>query len=88
MSDDELIARWIEPDPFKRSAAEVMLKDSGVHVWAIIGHWYGVEENAAEVARDSEIPIEAVEVALAHYRRHPELIDDRLESHARAVSGA
>lgn len=74
----QLIARWIEPHPWKGSAAEARLKESGISVWAIIGQLWAEGRDALRVAEDYEIPLEAVEAALAYYDQHRAVIDDRL----------
>ena len=82
MTDDELIARYVEPNPHKSSLAESRLIQSGVAVWALIAYWKGVGGDVACVAHDFDVPGEAVEAALAYYRRHKSLIDARLEANA------
>ena len=74
----QLIARWIEPHPWKGSAAEARLKDSKISVWAIIGHLGGDDGDLQQAADDYDIPVEAVEAAVAYYRQHRAAIDARL----------
>ncbi len=74
----QLIARWIEPHPWKGSAAEARLKDSKIAVWAIIGQLGAEGRDVQRVAEDYLIPVEAVEAASAYYQRHRAVIDDRL----------
>ncbi len=74
----QLIARWIEPHPYKRSAAEARLKESKISVWAIIGQLRAEGRDVQRVAEDYLIPVEAVEAALAYYQQHQAVIDDRL----------
>ena len=76
----QLIARWIEPHPWKGSAAEARLKDSKISVWAIIGQLRAEGRDVPRVAEDYDIPVEAVEAALAYYREHRAVIDDRLRA--------
>ncbi len=76
----QLVARWIEPHPSKGSAAEARLKDSKIAVWAIIGQLRAEGRDVPRVAEDYEIPVEAVEAALAYYDRHRAVIDDRLST--------
>jgi uncharacterized protein (DUF433 family) len=80
--EDELIRRYIVPDADRPRPDAARLKDSGTHVWAIIGHWYAVGQQAEYVADDYGIPQEAVEAALAYYDRHRALIDARLRMNA------
>ncbi len=78
----QLIARWIEPHPWKGGAAEARLKDSKISVWAIIGQLGGEDGDVRRVADDYDVPAEAVEAALAYYREHRAVIDDRLAANA------
>jgi uncharacterized protein (DUF433 family) len=86
VSEQELIARWMEPHPHRAGAAEWRLKEYGPAVWALVGHWYGVERDAAQVAHDYQVPLEAINAALAYYRRNRAAIDTRLEENAAAFS--
>jgi uncharacterized protein (DUF433 family) len=76
----QLIASWIEPHPWKGSAAEARLKDSKIAVWAIIGQLRAEGRDVPRVAEDYGIPVEAVEAALAYYQDHRAVIDDRLRA--------
>jgi uncharacterized protein (DUF433 family) len=76
--DDDLIAKYIEPNPNRPGADEVRLAPYGQSVWAIIGDYRVVEGDVQEVAADYDLPVEAVEAALAYYRRHKDIIDNRL----------
>ncbi len=73
-----LIARYIDADPNGRGPAEARLVEYGTSVWALVAYWRACEGDAAAVAQDHHIPIEAVEAALAYYERHKSLIDARL----------
>jgi uncharacterized protein (DUF433 family) len=75
---DALIEKWLAPDPYRGGAAEVRLRKYGVHVWALIGHLQGVDGDLAQVAKDYDVPLEAVRAAVAYYGRHSAVIDDRL----------
>jgi hypothetical protein len=73
----------LEPDP--HGAAQVWLKQYEVSAWALVaaaGGQDGVVEETdalvAEIARAYEVPAEAVQAALAYYRRYPLQIDARL----------
>jgi uncharacterized protein (DUF433 family) len=78
MTDDELIARHIVPDPRCLGPGDVRLRDSGVHVWAIIGQLAASAWDAPTVAREYAIPLDEVEAARAYYRRNRDAIDSRL----------
>jgi uncharacterized protein (DUF433 family) len=75
---DELIERYIEPDPSKGSKAEARLRDSKVAVWALAGYLQDGESDLARAATDYHLPREAVEAAREYYRRHKGVIDDRV----------
>lgn len=79
MNEQELIDRHIELDPDDLGPGEARLRESGVHVWAIIGDYlYVSNRDVAEVARGYELPVEDVQAAVAFYRRHKCEIDARL----------
>jgi uncharacterized protein (DUF433 family) len=86
MTEEQLIQKWIDPESKQRGRANARMKESHIHVWALIGYWFGVEENADEVAWAYDIPREAVDAALAYYRQHKCLIDDRLEANAGTIT--
>jgi uncharacterized protein (DUF433 family) len=73
-----LIARWIESNPHRPGKANTRVREHGVSVWALIGHAQAIRGDSAQVARDYELPQEAVEAAFIFYRRHKAIIDDRL----------
>ena len=78
---DALIERHIALDPFKGQArSEAILKDYGVHVWAIIGHMRMMSEDVTTTAQSYEVSEEAVEAAVAWYQRYDREIDDRLRA--------
>jgi uncharacterized protein (DUF433 family) len=86
--EDELIAQEIEEDRWHPGPADVRLRRSGVHVWAIIGYYLGgAGRDKAVVARDYAISSEEVEAALAYYRRHQAVIDGRLAANQPALLG-
>lgn len=78
MTDDTLIARFIVPHPTKAGADQVVVVGHGVSVWALVGYIRGTNASVRQVAADYDLPIEAVEAAMAYYRRHKTLIDSRL----------
>jgi uncharacterized protein (DUF433 family) len=77
---DDLIARWIYLDDFYPEPSEARLNEYGINVWALIGHLRLVDGDPDRVARDYAIPLEAVQAALAFYRKHRRAIDARLEA--------
>lgn len=75
---EELIARWIEPNPHKPGFAEALVLPRRVSVWAIAGQIeleHGKLENVAEAY---DLPPEAVEAATSYYERHRAEIDARI----------
>ena len=82
MDDEALIERYVEPDPFHPGPGDVRLVDSGVSVWAVIGHLASVAGDTAQAAADYEITPEEMAAALAYYRHHRAAIDARLSANA------
>lgn len=81
--EQTLIDRWIQPNPHKSTSAdEHWLVGSAVPVWAIIGYLPVVNWDAERAAKDYQVPVEAVDAALAYYRRHQVLIDNRVAENA------
>jgi uncharacterized protein (DUF433 family) len=74
----ELIDRYIEPNPHKPGEAEVRLRGSGVSVWVIVDYWSSAGFDKQQVANDFDLPLEAVEAALAYYKVHKLLVDARI----------
>ena len=81
MATTDLIARYIEEDS-QTSPGSARLRESGVEVWALVAQLPAVEGDVKRVADAYGIPSEAVEAALAYYRRHKELIDARIALNA------
>ncbi len=81
-NDAELIACYIELAPRNRSRAEARLVGSGVPVWAIVGQYQATGRDAAYVAESYQVPLAAVQAALAYYRQNMAVIEDRLEANA------
>jgi uncharacterized protein (DUF433 family) len=85
MPNERLIARWIEPSPYLPGVDEARIRETGVPVWALIGYLPAVGDDPARVAHDYELPVEAVQAALAYYRKHRPAIDARLAQNAGTV---
>lgn len=81
-NDAELIAHYVELDPNRPGRAEARLRLFGIPVWAIIGQYQATGRDAEAIAEGYRIPVAAVRAALAYYRQHMELIEDRLEANA------
>jgi len=81
-SMDELIARYIQENPYRTGSANVRIMPYEVPVWAIVGHLDAVHGNVQRVADDYELPTDAVEAALAYYEQHKQAIDTRIAANA------
>ena len=73
-----LIDAWIEPDPYRAGEANARIREYGVHVWALIGHLWGMGGDVDQVAQDYDVPVDAVRAARAFYARHSTIIDARI----------
>ena len=82
MQDDTLIARYIEQNPHYPSLDAARVREYGVSVWSIIAHLRAIGGDVAHVAADYALPCEAVEAAIAYYRRYKDLIDARIAANA------
>ena len=80
--NDELVAQYIEENPHRPGLDEARLKQYGVAVWALIGHLPAVDGDVSQVAENYQVPLEAVQAALAYYERHRPLIDARIVSYS------
>lgn len=82
MIDQELIDTYIEQDGGRPGVAEARVAVYGVPIWALVGYLQAVHGDMVRVAHDYRLPLEAVEAALAYYRRYKPMIDARLEANA------
>ena len=79
MTTVELIDRYITQDPHRPGLAEARLADYGTHVWALVSYYQqAVNRDLDRVAHDYDVPREAVEAALAYYRKHRRHIDAKI----------
>ncbi len=78
MTDDELIARYIVQDRHFSGPHHARLRDSLVPVVPIIKLLRCYNDDAAQVAPDFGVSVEAIEAAKAYYRRHRDVIDARI----------
>ena len=77
-AEQALIDRYIAVDPDDPAPHEARLKDSGTPIWALIGYWEGAGRDMTRVATDYDVPLEAVQAAVAYYHRHQAPIDAKL----------
>jgi uncharacterized protein (DUF433 family) len=87
IDEDALIAQYVEENPRFPGAARAWLIKSGVPVWALVGYFQRAlggdtghpdPAHIAQVAADYELPADAIQAALAYYRRHRRPIDERI----------
>ena len=78
MEVDSQVEQYVTEDPRYSGPADARLKDSWVHVRAIIGYLQAHGWDLERAARAYGIPRQAVEAALAYYERYRPLIDARL----------
>jgi len=82
MTDDDLIVKWIEPNPNKPWPDEVWLKGYAISVWAIVGELRDPAVDPLQLAAECRVPPDAIKAARAYYRRHQCVIDNRLLANA------
>lgn len=75
--DDELIERYLEPDPNSGDPAEWRLKERGVPVWVLIAFLSPDESNADQVANAYRLMPEEMAAAQAYYHQNKWIIDAR-----------
>jgi uncharacterized protein (DUF433 family) len=78
MTNDELIEKWIELNLHKQQKEEAVIRDTLVPVWSLVGYSEAYHGDLARVADGFEIPLEAVEAAMAYYAAHKCIIDNRI----------
>ncbi|MBI2938803.1 MAG: DUF433 domain-containing protein [Chloroflexi bacterium] len=80
MNEQQLIEQYIDLDTarYPGGRADARLRGYGVPVWALIGQLRAIGGDIDQLAKDYELPREAVEAALAYYRRNKAYIDARL----------
>lgn len=78
----EIIAQYIELDPYHPGPGDVRLVPSAVPVWAIVAHLATVGGDTSRAAADYEISEEEVQAAEAYYRANRAVLDARLAANA------
>lgn len=79
----ELVDKYIVVD-LEHGVGGARLDEYGVSVWALVSYYEAVGNDPDRVARDYDLPREAVEAALEFYREHKALIDARIAEHRAA----
>ena len=87
-SDDALIDAYVEfpshwPDP-----GDARLAAFGYPVWIVVDALAAADQDLARVARDYELPEDAVKATVAFYRRHRDAIDARARANAAAFGAS
>jgi uncharacterized protein (DUF433 family) len=77
---ESLIPEYIEENPDRPGPGHARLKESAVPVWALIGHLPVHNGREDLVAADYDVPLEAVQAAVAFYRENKCEIDAELMS--------
>jgi uncharacterized protein (DUF433 family) len=80
VSDEQLIAEHFELNVRRRGIEEAAVSPSAVSVWALIGYLPVVDHDPVRLAEAYDITLDEVLAALAYYRRHPEVIDARIQA--------
>ncbi len=75
---DDLIATYIDTNPYRPGIADAIIREHGVSVWALVGAITLAGATAEEVVENYEVPREAVDAALAYYQRYRPVIDARI----------
>jgi uncharacterized protein (DUF433 family) len=84
--ESELVDRHIERDPYHHGESWARLRDYGVSVWILVAYAEAYGGDLTRVAHDYDVPLEAVEAALAYYRRHKAAIDVRIREQLAAFT--
>ena len=79
---DTLISDMIDDQADEGGPQAARLKESGLPVWAVVGHWKATGQDAASTANDFDVGGIEIEAALAYYARHSKDIDSRLAANA------
>jgi hypothetical protein len=96
--EDELIARWLRPDPEDPTPAAWRVTEKGPQIWALAGY---LEEASAAgstdpahqawllkmAAQDFWVPREAISAAFVFYHRHRAAVDAVAEANRPIGSG-
>ena len=85
--ETQLITEWIEQNPHYPGPSNVRIKGYGNSVWALVGDLGAVDGDLHALAWEFDLPVEAVEAAMAYYRAHKEVIDARLAANNIHLTG-
>lgn len=90
MSDESerLIEQYIRVDPDRPTPDEAIVLPARVRVWALIGHLRSLSGDINRVAHGYDVSEDAVKAAMAYYRRHCAVIDNRLQANVTPAAHA
>jgi uncharacterized protein (DUF433 family) len=77
-----LMERYITQDPRRPGPERALIAERGVSVAAVIAYLKSVDWNQTSTARAYELPVAAVEAAIAYYASHEPAIDARIAAQA------
>ena len=80
----ETTYQWLEPKPYKRTR-QLGIKGRNMTVWNLAAEVVVSDRSPEEVARDFQLPLEAVQEALDYYYANKEWIDGEVEATARRL---
>ena len=78
MTEDDLIAQYIEFNPRRPDPAEARLIGFNVPVWALIGYLQTPGADTLRVAADYDVPVPAIKAAQTYYQHNKGAIDARI----------
>jgi uncharacterized protein (DUF433 family) len=76
-AEEALIQRHVARDGYGRGGANSVLADSGVPIWALVGHLPTVDFDLERLTQDYNLTEDAVQAAMAFYRRNTCVLDAR-----------
>lgn len=77
ISTEQLIAQYVEPNPFGRGGHDARLKESGVSIWILVNR-LRTGTSVHDLASEYCLTEQAVEAAHAYYQQYPDLIEARI----------
>ncbi len=80
--------QWLEPKPYKKFTKQLGIKGRNMIVWNLVANIVVSGLTAEAVARDFELPIEAVNEALDYYYSNQLWIDEETAETGRFLEKA
>ena len=84
MSEKDLLAHWIVPNPEHPGPADAWVLPGHVSEWVVIGQLQLDHGESEAVTEAYDLPAEGVRAAEAYYRQHQGPIDARIAEHRAA----